>query len=47
MNPKTFIEPRRFSAEKKKFIDEEAHEMLAEKIIEPDASEYSSAIVVA
>lgn len=47
-NPKPFREaPRRFSDVKKQFIDEQKQEILADGIIEPANSPWSSAIVVA
>ena len=47
-HPTPFIEaPRRYSEEKRKWLDAQIREMLADEIIEPTTSDYSSAIVVA
>ncbi|XP_033223263.1 uncharacterized protein LOC117176952 [Belonocnema kinseyi] len=47
-NPRPFREaPRRYSELKKRFIDEQLHEMLPDGIIEPTTSPWSSAIMIA
>ncbi|XP_051155402.1 uncharacterized protein LOC127277975 [Leptopilina boulardi] len=46
-NPRPFrAAPRRYSEPKKKFIDSETREMLAQNVIEPVTTDYSAAIVV-
>ena len=48
LNPQPFREPpRRQSMPKRKFIDEQVREMLADGIIEPTTSPWSSAITIA
>ena len=47
-NPRPFREaPRRYPDQKKKFIDEQLREMLADGIVEPTTSPWSSAIMIA